>query len=212
MGLFDTIGAVAGGIGEYQGAKRAEKAAQQSVAYLAKERKLGQEKAQDIYGEYLPAGGMGMDALQSQYDMLVGGDMSKFLESPGYKFAMEQGTQALERGAAARGGLLGGGQMKELTRYGQGLASQDFGNYLQQLSGLTAQGTNIGMQAGGGIMSQYGGVSPGAISQAMMNEGQAKAFAQSSPWQTGQKVMNIQAEEMARAQEMAMSMMSGGVA
>ena len=47
-------------------------------------------------------------------------------ESPGYQFRMEEGQKAVERSAAAKGGLLGGAQSKALTRYGQGVANQDY--------------------------------------------------------------------------------------
>ncbi len=56
--------------------------------------------------------------------------------TPGYQFALQQGLQGVERGAAARGNLLGGGEQKALEQYGQGLAStnyqQTFNNALQQ--------------------------------------------------------------------------------
>jgi len=47
---------------------------------------------------------------------------------PGYGFRLQEGLKALERSAAARGGLLGGGTGRALTRYGQEMASQEFGN------------------------------------------------------------------------------------
>ena len=47
---------------------------------------------------------------------------------PGYGFRLSEGLKALERSAAARGGLLSGGTGKALTRYGQEMASQEFGN------------------------------------------------------------------------------------
>jgi hypothetical protein len=47
---------------------------------------------------------------------------------PGYGFRLSEGLKALERSAAARGGLLSGGTGKALTRYGQEAASQEFGN------------------------------------------------------------------------------------
>ena len=46
---------------------------------------------------------------------------------PGYQFRLEEGQKALERSAAARGTLLTGGTAKALQRYGQGLASQEYG-------------------------------------------------------------------------------------
>ena len=54
--------------------------------------------------------------------------LSDYQEDPGYKFRLDQGSQALERSAAARGGLLSGGHLKDLTDYQQGVASQEYGN------------------------------------------------------------------------------------
>lgn len=46
--------------------------------------------------------------------------------TPGYQFQLQQGQQALERSAAARGGVLSGGTAKALDQYGQGLASTNY--------------------------------------------------------------------------------------
>jgi hypothetical protein len=51
-----------------------------------------------------------------------------FQADPGYGFRLSEGLKALERSAAARGGLLSGGTGKALTRFGQEMASQEFGN------------------------------------------------------------------------------------
>lgn len=53
--------------------------------------------------------------------------MADFEQDPGYAFRMEQGRQALERGAAARGGLYSGAAGRELMELGQGLGSQEYG-------------------------------------------------------------------------------------
>ena len=47
-------------------------------------------------------------------------------QTPGYQFTLNQGLQALDRGAAARGNLLTGGTMQAEQQYGQGLASQTY--------------------------------------------------------------------------------------
>jgi hypothetical protein len=47
---------------------------------------------------------------------------------PSYQFRLAEGQRALERGASARGGLLGGGAMRGLERYAQDYASQEYGN------------------------------------------------------------------------------------
>lgn len=54
--------------------------------------------------------------------------LSDFTRDPGYDFRMQQGQQALERSAAARGGALSGGALKDLTRFGQGVASDEYQN------------------------------------------------------------------------------------
>ena len=54
--------------------------------------------------------------------------MEQFQADPGYSFRMDEGMKALERSAAARGGLLSGGMMKGIQRFGQGLASDEYTN------------------------------------------------------------------------------------
>jgi hypothetical protein len=49
-----------------------------------------------------------------------------FTSDPGYQFRVDQGQQALERSAAARGGLMSGAALKDTARFSQGLASQDY--------------------------------------------------------------------------------------
>lgn len=53
---------------------------------------------------------------------------SDFQADPGYQFRMQQGQQALERSAAAKGGLMNGGFAKALTDYGQNFASNEYQN------------------------------------------------------------------------------------
>lgn len=54
--------------------------------------------------------------------------MTDFQQDPGYQFRMDEGQKALERGAAAKGGLMGGGTLKALSRYGQDFASNEYTN------------------------------------------------------------------------------------
>jgi len=53
---------------------------------------------------------------------------------PGVQFRLEQGRQALEASAAARGGLLSGPTMAALQRQGQELSSQEYANAWQRAS------------------------------------------------------------------------------
>ena len=51
---------------------------------------------------------------------------------PGYAFRLQQGQQALQRGAAAGGGAFSGGTLAALTRYGQDYASNEYNNVYQR--------------------------------------------------------------------------------
>jgi hypothetical protein len=77
--------------------------------------------------------------------------MSDFQQDPGYAFRLSEGMKALEASRAARGGLLSGATGKALTRYGQEMGSQEYGNAfnrfqteranrLNPLAGLMASG------------------------------------------------------------------------
>ena len=81
-----------------------------------------------------------------------------FMTEPGYQFRFEEGQRALDRGAAAKGGLLSGGHAQKTIRYGQGMASQEFSNVYNRISNIAGLGqtsaTNSGqyaMQAGQGM-------------------------------------------------------------
>ena len=71
---------------------------------------------------------------------------------PSYSFRFQEGLKALDRQAAARGGLISGGALKAAQRYGQEFASNEFGNAYNRLAsragfGQTAS-TNMGGAAG----------------------------------------------------------------
>lgn len=97
-------------------------------------------------------------------------DYSAFYESPDYKFALEQGTRAANSGLAARGLSNSGRAMKELTRFGQGLASQQLNTYRNSLAALAGVGQTTGTNLAGL------GASTGAnIGQSYQNAADARA-------------------------------------
>lgn len=92
--------------------------------------------------------------------------MEQFQAEPGYGFRLAEGMKALERGAAARGGLLSGATLKGIQRYGQDLASQEYQNAfnryqaerqarLNPLQSLAGVGQTAAKQIGG-YAGQYG--------------------------------------------------------
>jgi hypothetical protein len=105
--------------------------------------------------------------------------MSQFQADPGYNFRMSEGMKGLERSAAARGGLLSGGTLKGIQRFGQDLASQEYSNAfnryqternarlnpLQSLAGFGQTSTNQ-LGAAGQSMASGVGEALGAAGQA----------------------------------------------
>lgn len=116
----------------------------------------GLQTQQDGYQNYLST--FNEQPVEPAVEEAGAPDFSSFFESPDYRFALDQGTQATERSAAARGGLNSGNTLAELTRYGQGLATQNFGNYTNRLASLAGAGqtatnalTNAGLATGQGV-------------------------------------------------------------
>lgn len=105
--------------------------------------------------------------------------MDQFQQDPGYAFRLSEGMKTLERGAAARGGLMSGATMKGLQRYGQDLASQEYTNAfnrygiererrlnpLQSLAGVGQTSTNQ-LAAAGQNYANAAGQAIGAAGQA----------------------------------------------
>jgi hypothetical protein len=54
--------------------------------------------------------------------------MDQFQADPGYAFRLGEGQKALDRQAAARGGLISGAALKGAQRYGQDMGSQEYMN------------------------------------------------------------------------------------
>jgi len=80
---------------------------------------------------------------------MTNAQVSSYLTNlPGYQFQMQQGTQAIDRSAASQGLLNSGATGKALQQYGQGLGSNYFGQYLNQLQFLSNQGENAAAQTG----------------------------------------------------------------
>jgi hypothetical protein len=99
------------------------------------------------------------------------GAAQQFLQmDPGYGFRLAEGQKALDRQAAARGGLISGAALKAATRYGQELGSQEFQNAYNRLAGLA----DVGPRAAG-VMSSLGQTYGQQAGQNLMAGGQAAA-------------------------------------
>ena len=123
------------------------------------------ERQVELQRPFREAGEQALNKLIPASDYQTFG-MQQFQADPGYAFRLSEGQKALERSAAARGGLMSGSALKAAQRYGQEMGSQEYQNAfnryqteqqsrlnpLQSLAGLGQTGAqNIGSAA-----QQYG--------------------------------------------------------
>lgn len=158
--------AIVGGALSNKGAKDAAKASQGAGDAAILEQRAARDQFQQNIAPYLNAGQQALPQLNA----LAQGDYSGFLNSPDYQFANQQGLQALDRSAAARGSLFSGGADADRIAFGQGLASQQLGQHRNYLLNLAGMGQNAAV--GAGTAAQQSANNIGSILQ---GQGQAQA-------------------------------------
>jgi hypothetical protein len=138
------------------------------------------ERQIELQAPYRQAGERALNKLEGASDYTPFG-MQQFQQDPGYGFRLSEGQKALDRSAAARGGLISGGALKAAQRYGQEMGSQEYTNAfnryqternarlnpLQSLAGVGQTATNQLGQAGQNYATNAG--------QALGAAGQAQA-------------------------------------
>jgi hypothetical protein len=115
-----------------------------------------------------------------------------FQTGPGYQFALDQGTQAALRGASAGGMLNSGNTLTALAGFGQGLANQEYGSWLDRLQGQSAQGLQAASGQAQGL-TNMSNIYQNSIDRRLGVEG---AYAQGI---TGQNNQIAQGHEASRA-------------
>lgn len=127
----------------------------------------------------------GQQALMQLQQGLAAGEFDPrnfdFQADPGYRFRMQEGINALDSSAAARGRLQSGAQARATTRYASNLASQEYQNAFNR--NLATQGTRfnqLASMAGVGqtavnATQQAGQQMAGSVGNAIMAGGQAQA-------------------------------------
>lgn len=137
------IGLVSAGIGAAGSILGAR--TQANAANRAADMQMAQyEQTREDLSPYREAGGQGLDAYMRELGFTESGynapdlpDLSYdavsegFRDSPGYQYALEQGQQAIQNSASARGNLHSGNTQLELLRHAMGMADQNFGQYYQ---------------------------------------------------------------------------------
>ena len=169
------------------GANSAKKASRAQSDSADKQIALQRENQRATEARFAPYEASGANAL-SAYDFNLGlGERPEgyagFQSTPGYQFQLDEGMRALEGSAAAGGNVRSGATMKAAMGFGQGLANQDYGNYMNRLQGQVGMG-----QASAAQTAAAGANATAGISNALGAQGNAKSagiIGANNAWQGG---------------------------
>jgi hypothetical protein len=151
---------------------------------IASQEKMYEQQRQDIE-PWRQAGGTALGYMTP--GLRPGGEfnrnftMQDFQQDPGYAFRLREGLKAINSSAAARGGALGGGIMRGLTRYGQEQGANEYQNAWNRWNtGLTNRWNRLSGVAGIGqtannTLASLGQNTANQISDAIGAGGQARA-------------------------------------
>jgi hypothetical protein len=129
------------------GSSAAKSAASTQSAAADRAAELQNEQFQQTRQDYAPYREAGYNALanlQRTAGNVPGAfkfGAGDYQADPGYAFRLSEGQKALDRQAAARGGLISGGALKAAQRYGQEMGSQEFQNAYNRA--FTGYGTEV---------------------------------------------------------------------
>lgn len=93
-----------------------------------------------------------------------------YTKTPGYEFRLNEGLDAVQSSAAARGSLNSGATLRDLLKYGQDYATSEYGTYLNRLGGMTDMGA-----AAAGQTANAGSNFAAGASNALGQKGNAQA-------------------------------------
>lgn len=174
--------AVIGG-GALLGASSARKAASQAADAATQASEQQAAQAGQARADLQPWRTSGEQANNKLLDMLglSGKSYNYASEDPSYQFRLAEGQKQVDNSAAARGSTLSGGALKALQKYGQGMASQEFQNSYNRLSGMSTQGQNAA--AGQGSASMQFGAQQGANTRAAGDAYAAGSLGEGAAWQ-----------------------------
>jgi hypothetical protein len=162
-------GAIIGGAVASSGAKSAAQAQKDAAGNASATQLQMYDQTRTDQAPWRAAGSEALNSLEGYYglpgangkvDPNAGAADNKLIQSmPGYQFNFQQGNQAVQRNLAANGLLDSGAAQKALTQYGQGMATQATGQYLnglQSLAGLGQTATANTGAAGANTANQVG--------------------------------------------------------
>jgi hypothetical protein len=185
------VGAAAvGGVIAGEASKKAAKTQARAADRAAQLQQDQFERQIELQRPFREAGERALPKLEAASEYTPFGQ-AQFQSDPGYAFRLAEGEKALNRQAAARGGLISGGALRAATRYGQEMGSQEYTNAfnryqterqarlnpLQSLTGMGQTSVNQLGQAGQQYATNAGeALTSGAAARASGYVGAANAL------------------------------------
>ena len=139
-------------------------AAERDLALRTRMYEEGVARQQPFYQAGVNALPQYVSGIQQGGELVRGFTPADFTADPGYGFRLSEGQKALDRQAAARGGLISGGALRAAQRYGQEMGSQEYTNAYNRFR--DTQGLRRNALAG---VAGYGPTAAGAINAAGQN-------------------------------------------
>ena len=139
--VLGVAGAVIQGVSANNAARTQADAAREAAARQEAAAREAAARQAEAALPWSTSGATAQNALA--FEMGVGArptDYRGFEATPAYQFQLDQGLSSVNALAGARGGLNSGRTMQDLAKFNQGLASQERGNYLSRLEGLSRTG------------------------------------------------------------------------
>jgi len=185
-------GAVA--VSGYMGAQAAKQGGEGQAASTTYAADLANQQYNQTRADQMPFMEAGKTALNKLIPLATNYtpfDYNAMTADPGYAFRLSEGQKALDRQAAARGGLISGSALKAATRYGQDMGSQEYNssfnrylaqrnaelNPLQSLAGMgQTTGTNLGSMGASNAANVGNLATSGAAATAAGNVGATNAI------------------------------------
>tara|TARA_R110002073_G_scaffold614_1_gene4875 strand:- start:11423 stop:12127 length:705 start_codon:yes stop_codon:yes gene_type:complete len=152
-GIATAIG-VSAAVGAYSSNQASKAQAKSAKAGMAAEERMAEknlefqrEMADQQREDFAPWRDVGQKALDSIWDGVQSGAFEvgniNLEDDPGYRVRMQEGVEAIDASAAARGRLLSGAQQKALTQFGQEQGSKEYANAYAREANKKARQYNI---------------------------------------------------------------------
>ena len=160
---------IAGSMISSNGAQNAAQTQAQAASQAAQLQYQEYQQQQQAQAPWIAAGAQALPQLSSmaaQAPTFTAQDFANNMD-PAYQFDLQQGQQAIQRSAAASGGLASGGTLKSLSDYSQGQASNEYQNAYNRF--MDSQNTQFNRLASVAGIGQTANNTLGAAGQNMAN-------------------------------------------